>query len=165
MANRAMASGAGDILIVAASAADSLYDIFVALQASALGDTVVAWGDDDLVRKALCGEGQRVEEAVDRLSRVLGDQPGWRMTVIADRNLAMAGLHPALILCAHDVAVGASLRIIRKITRALGIPERVNPRSDQDARDYSQNYRCRDTSLGSGRHVDPIIPHSPDDDK
>ena len=51
----------------------------------------------------------------------------------------MAGVNPAIIVILHDVAIGASGRIIGQIGGALGIQKRVATQSNHDSHGHSKD--------------------------
>src|SRR5688500_2236607 len=114
---------------------DRLDDRLMAVPAGRLGDGPVARGDLDGLRESAGRERERMPEAVERLRRVLGGEAGRRVAVVARGDLAMAGLGPAVVLLAHDVAVHARARIVGQVGGALRVHERVGADADADAED------------------------------
>src|SRR4029453_9692161 len=73
-------------------------------------------------------------EAIGGLRGVLAYEVGRSVAAIAGRHRAVRRLAPAVELFAHDVAVGAGRRIVRKVGPPLGIREGIdtNPYGNTD---------------------------------
>src|SRR5687767_6258531 len=108
-------------------------DVFVAMATRAFGDVVVARRDAQRIGIASGREIEGVPEPVRRLRRVFADERMWRVTVVADGNLTVTGLHPRREVLLHDVAVGARRGIVGEIRRAPRIPERERAQAENDA--------------------------------
>src|SRR4030095_13031673 len=73
-------------------------------------------------------------EAIGCLRGILADEVCRSVAVVAGRHRAVRRLAPAVELFAHDVAVGAGRRIVRKVGPSLGIRESIdtNPHGNAD---------------------------------
>ena len=111
---------------------DVVYDLFVTFEASLIRNSVVTAGNSDVFGKVLRRESQRVVESVERFRHILAENTGGRMTVVANRSLSVAALHPAFVLFSHYMAVSACSRIVRHVRSALGIAERVHANPDEN---------------------------------
>src|SRR5687767_1140073 len=117
---------------------DRLDDRLVALTARCFGDGAIARGDRDGLGEPASREGERVPETVERLRRVLADDTGRRVAVVAHGHLAMTALDPAVELLAHHVAVHARSRIVRQVGGPLRVHEGVATDPDADADQHRQ---------------------------
>jgi hypothetical protein len=134
-----MASDARYLAAVRTAVLNAADDILVALHTGFLCYAGVATSDLNLIREMLGCECERMKEAVQGLGGIFCDEAGWRMTVIANRNLAVATLHPTVELAAHDVAIRASRGVIRHVGCAARITECVHADSQQQAKEHSQH--------------------------
>src|SRR5207253_7845505 len=84
-------------------------------EAVLLQDPRVLFVDPDRLVEILEREARRMPEAVLRLGDPLGESGMREMTVHAGGGDMMAGVLPAFILLAHDVAVDAGARIAAEV--------------------------------------------------
>ncbi len=70
-------------------------------------------------------EGNRVMISVAGLGRPFADEIVRHVTVATDSKGVMAGFLPAVIFAAHDVAIDASLWIVRQIGCPAGVEKRI----------------------------------------
>ena len=77
-------------------------------------------------------------ESVGCLRRIFADEVCRGMAMVAGRHRAVRRLEPAVELFAHDVAVGASRRVIRQIGPTLGISKSIDADADSDADDHAE---------------------------
>src|SRR5215207_6245179 len=117
----------------AVPALDGLHDRFVAGAARALRNFVVELVDADRLVEAAGREVERVPEAVARLGVVLAQQVVRRVAVVAAGDRAVRGLDPAVELLAHDVTVGARLRVVGQVRVAARVDEGEAADADDDA--------------------------------
>src|SRR5512137_3049391 len=83
-------------------------ELAVARKAGVLGDVAVERDDPDGLREALGGEGVAVPETVQCLDRIFGgDVVVGNVTIAAGGDGFVAAAVPAVVVFAHDVAVGA----------------------------------------------------------
>src|SRR5271169_4715909 len=82
-------------------------NVFVTATAGVLGDFVIEPGDLDRVGIAAGGEVEGMPESVVGLHRIFADDVMRSVAVVAGRDRMMTRLHPRVVLCLHDVAVGA----------------------------------------------------------
>ena len=71
--------------------------------------------DPDRVRERLQSELHGMIPAVIRFGDQLGDQAVRRVAIVADRHAVMARPLPGIELIAHDMAVGALVRVVAEI--------------------------------------------------
>ena len=60
------------------------------------------------------------------------------MAIVACGNRVMAGLYPSVVLRLHDMAVGASLRIVREVGISPGVNKGIKAESDYQSSDNSE---------------------------
>ena len=89
-------------------------------------------------------------EAVGRFRRILADEVCRSVATVAGGHHAMRRFEPAIELLAHDVAVGASRRVIREVGPTLGIGESINT----DANGNTDNNSKQDALNGVNLHLD-----------
>lgn len=142
---------------MAASSTDAVYDFGVALQAGGLRDVEIALRDIDLIREAAGSKSERMKESVQGLRSIFGEKPRRRMAIVAYGRFAMARLQPTGMLLAHDVAIGASGRVIGQIRGALGIPKGKHTNADQDARDNGEQQWGRDKPVLQTAQAFPLF--------
>jgi len=146
---------ASDIAPVFARGADALNNFRVAFQACRLGHSKVALRDNDFVGEPATREGKRVKEAVNRFRRVLRNQSGRRMAIVADGNLAVARFHPAAQVLSHHMAIGARLWVVAEVGRALRITECI----ETDAEKGSHGNAEKDCSSRAAPLTSNIASH------
>src|SRR5262245_52644546 len=84
-------------------------------------------------------------EAVRSLGGVFAEEARGRVAVVARGDGAMARFQPAVILLAHDVAIGARCGIIGQVRPALRVDEGVRAQSDRRADRYAENQTLKRT--------------------
>lgn len=136
---------------------DARHDVRVTFAAGVFGNPAVAFCDLDVIGIVAGGEIERMPETVLRLGRILADEIRRRMTVIACRHAAMAGIDPAIVLLLHDVAIHARLGIVREVGRALGIDESVSAHAEGQAHRRAQHY----ARYGCALHRQREVPRQP----
>lgn len=112
---------------------DAAHQIMMTVDTVVLQNRGVARSDSNWLVKVLKGETLGMPEAVLRLGEVLAHQVVGRVAIVARRHRVMAGVLPAGIVVAHDVAVHAGLRIVAEIGPSLREGEGVTTRANQDA--------------------------------
>jgi len=121
---------------------DRIRQLGMAAFARAFRHPMVVTLDPDVVRETTGGEGQRVEESIGRLDRVLAYEVMGCVTVIALGDRVMTTGDPPRVVVLHDVAVGAGFRIIGEIGIALRIYERIKAKTDRQPNDNAENNRA-----------------------
>lgn len=106
----------------------------VAAQAVLLQDGAVSGLDCNGLGEVLKGEALRVMVAIARLGNELGQDSARQVAVDAGGGAMVACLLPAIILTAHDVAVGAGSRIAAEVRESLGVAKGEGAKPKQDAR-------------------------------
>src|SRR5215813_11853975 len=107
-------------------------------------------------------------EAIGGLRGILADEVCRSVAAIAGRHRTVRRLAPAVELFAHDVAVGAGRRIVRKVGPPLGIREGIdtNPHGhadhhpEQDALNRAQlhlSFRFPTMALDSSMPAAPLL--------
>ena len=104
---------------------DFVNNVLMTFAAGVLRDAPAAVFHLDGFVKFVRGERKRMEESVIRFRKIFRNDSRRRMTVVARRDRAMAGLYPTVQVVLHDVAIGAGLGIVAEIRRAFGVGERV----------------------------------------
>ena len=89
-------------------------------------------------------------EAVGRFRRILADEVCRSVATVAGGHHAMRRFEPAIELLAHDVAVGASRRVISKVGPTLGIGESI----DTDAKGNTDNHSNQNALNSVNLHLD-----------
>src|SRR5687768_13629383 len=105
----------------------------VTFAARTLGDVVIPARDAQRIRIPSRCEIEGVPEAVLRLGEVFRDEPGRRVTVVANGDGSVARARPRVEMILHHMAVGARARIVGEIRVALCVDERVGADADDDA--------------------------------
>lgn len=129
---------------------DGADNLPVAVATGLLSDLAAVRFDLNIVLVAARGEKKRMPEAIGRFRRILADEICRGMAVIAGRHRAVRRLEPAVELFAHDVAVGASRRVISKVGPTLGIGESI----DTDAKGNTDNHSNQDALNSVNLHLD-----------
>src|SRR6266536_80359 len=121
-----------------------------------LGDLPTVRFNLNIVLVAARSKEKRMPETVRCLRRILADEVCRGVAVVAGRNCAVGRLEPAVELFAHDVTVGAGLRVIRQIGPAAGVGECVYADADSDADNHAKqdalNRVTLHLRLSSGRN-------------
>jgi hypothetical protein len=101
-----------------------MYKIFVAIEASILSDSPIAWFDLDRLVKIASGKCQRMQRSVVRFGEPFSHKRVvWQMAIVASRDLVMAGFLPGIKMGLHDMAVGTSIGVVHKIRHPSTIVE------------------------------------------
>src|SRR5688572_1780779 len=74
-----------------------------------------------------------MKKAVFGFGKILGNEPGRSVTIIAGGHGTMAGFDPGIEMILHDVTIGAGARIVAKVRPALGVDKRVPSESRRRA--------------------------------
>src|SRR4051794_32211209 len=85
--------------------------VVTTVDAVSLQDLLAHRPQADRLRKVLKGEALGVPEAVFGLDQILGHEGVRHVAVVAGGHGMMAGVLPAVVLVAHDVAIDACPRI------------------------------------------------------
>jgi hypothetical protein len=104
---------------------DVMHDILMTSPAGAFRNSPASVLHLDRLMKVTGGKSQGMKESVVRLGKILRDQAGWGVTVIASRNRPVTGFDPAIQMILHDMTVGARPWIVAEIGCTLGINEGV----------------------------------------
>jgi hypothetical protein len=116
MSNRVMTMDAVEHILTFNCGQHRMYKIFVAVEASILCDSPIAWLDLDRLVKSAGGEGPRVQRSVIRFGEPFADKRVVRqVAIVAGRYTVMTGLLPGIKMSLHDVAVGTGVRVVGKI--------------------------------------------------
>lgn len=107
------------------------------------GNTTVPFGDAYRLREVAGSKGIRVEEAVYHLGCVLAYKIVGRVAVVAHCDISVAGLHPAVVLLIHNVAVLAGKRVIGKVRCATGVDKGKGAYSNCNSYQYPNDDRYR----------------------
>lgn len=110
---------------------------------SVLSDAAVAGFDLDRLVEVLERECERMEEAVVGLGYPFTKKFVRQMAVVANGNMAMAGVLPRVVMIVHHVAVRASLWVIAEIAGALAIAKRKDADTAQHTQQQGENNRKR----------------------
>lgn len=78
---------------------------------------------------------------VEGFREVFGKKAAWRVAIIADCNLTVAGFLPAIELPPHDMTIQACGWGIRHVGVAAGISEGKQANTEEDADGDSENER------------------------
>ena len=103
-----------------------VHEIRVAVQARALRHAPIARLDLNRLVKVLQRERQRMKKSVVSLRDPFADRMVRQVTVVADGHMPMAGILPGVVVILHDVAVGATLRIVAQVADALAVAKGKN---------------------------------------
>jgi hypothetical protein len=87
--------------------------------------------DPDRLMEILQREGLGMKVAVGNLGPPFAEKIVRHVAVVADGKAMMAGFLPAIELVAHDMAIGAGARVVRKITVSLRVIKGVATRTRQ----------------------------------
>ena len=94
--------------------------------------------DPDRIAIVLQGELHRVVPAIVRFGEELGQKLMRHMAVIADRAGVVARFLPGSQVFAHDVTVGAGIRIVAEIGKPLRKLERVGAQPHQRSNEAAE---------------------------
>src|SRR4051794_16050742 len=124
MSDVGMTLNAGDVLPLM-DTENEVCKFSVARLARRFGDEMVVALDLDIVRKSSGGEGERVEESVCCLDRVLAREIVWGVAIVAHGHGVMATLDPTVVVVLHDVAVGTGCGIVGEVGISPGVNKGV----------------------------------------
>src|SRR5215472_5786838 len=120
--------------------------VLVAAAACLFRNLAIEFRDPDVVWIATGGEVKRMQEPVFRFHGVFADDVVWSMTIVAACHRVVTRLEPGIVGCLHDVAVSASLGIVRQVLVSLGIDECIGTEThgqpQQQSRDHRQRRGC-----------------------
>src|SRR5690242_15150057 len=85
---------------------DRIRQLGMAAFARAFRHPMVVTLDPDVVRETTGGEGQRVEESIGRLDRVLAYEVMRCVAIVALRHGVVTALKPAGVIILHYMAIG-----------------------------------------------------------
>ena len=112
MTDIGVAADAGKSFARPAHRIDVMHDILMTFAAGILRHALAAWLHADGIVKMARSEGERMKKNVIRLSKILSDNVGRRVAIVARRGGAMTGFDPTIEVVLHDVAIGARSRIV-----------------------------------------------------
>ena len=113
----------------------------MAVAASLFRDFLASFFHPNRFVKVARGERVRMPEAVIRLDIVFADEVVRCMAVVTGGDRPMARLDPCFQVSAHDVAVGASARIIGQIRPTLGIKKSIAADTDSESKNDTEDDR------------------------
>jgi len=99
----------------------------VATEACILCDATIPGFNLDWLVKVFECERQRMIKSIVRLGQQMSDDVMRQMTIVADGNMAVAGLLPRIVVRLHDVTVRARRRVANQVAVALPIAEGKEP--------------------------------------
>jgi hypothetical protein len=129
---------------------DGADNLPVAVTTGLLGYLPAVRFDLNIVLVAARGEEKRMPEAVGRFRRILANEVCRGVATVAVGHRPVRRFEPAVELFAHNVAVGASRRVIREVGPTLGIGESI----DTDANGNTDNNSKQDALNGVNLHLD-----------
>ena len=100
-------------------------NFLMTLSAGPFSYFISVFRDPNVVFKPTRREIVRMPKTVARFGRILSHKVWRRVTVVADGDVAVAGLHPSPILLLHHMTISACLRIVGEVRIALGVDKSV----------------------------------------
>ena len=139
--NRTMAADATylRILPIRMPAFDRVHSFLMAFPASLFGYCLSVIRDADVVFEPAGREVIGMPESVAGFGRVLGDKLRRRVAIVADGDVAMAGLEPGAVLVLHHMTIGAGLRVISEIRITASVDKGVGADADGEANCHAQD--------------------------
>ena len=159
MPHRVMTAYASQGILRPCPDIDTAHHLRVAAAAGVFRDGFIHFRRLKRLVKVAGREGQRVIEAVDTLNRVFPEKIVRRVAVVTNRDGVMTGLQPSVIVVLHDVAVGASRRVVGEIRGPPGIDERIPAQADSRAAQRAQYHAQKNKS--SMHLLDPTDKNAP----
>ena len=142
-----MAADTGKYGADTSSSLNHFDDFTVTLPAGPFGDLPIVRFDSQRLWKIPGSEGKGMPESIRGLGCILRKESRRGMAIIADGDLAMTRLDPAVVILRHDVAVCAGGWIFGQVGRALRIDKGISSHA------YCQAYGCcQQRSLGRAQH-------------
>lgn len=114
----------------------------VTRNASALRDPAIARLDLNRFVKVFQRECQRVKKTVVRLRHPFANRIMRQMTVVANRDMGVAGIEPCVVMVVHDMAIGAGGRIAGKVAVAFAVTERKRTNAAERTEQHRQRNVC-----------------------
>src|SRR6185503_12408880 len=81
----------------------------------------------------------RMPETISRLGRILADESGWRVAIIANRHCTMTRLQPTAKLILHDMTIHARFSVVSHVRIAARVDKRVSTHADGHTNRDAQN--------------------------
>ena len=102
-----------------------IHHVLVAHATSLFGNHVIVGFDSERLGEVSRRESHGMPESVRSLGGVLRKEIRRRVAIVANRHITVAGFQPAAVVLTHDVAVGASRRVVGQIRRTASEHERI----------------------------------------
>ena len=116
-------------------------DVLVAVQARVLRHAPIPRLDLNRLVKVLKRKCQRMKESVVSLRDPFADRVMRQVAIVADRDVAVRGILPRVVVPLHDMAIRAAPWVIAQVARAFAIAKREHADSDENPKHHGQDNR------------------------
>lgn len=124
-------------------------NICMAVETRALRNVSISLLDLDRLVEVLERKGQGMEEAVVAFGDPFADRMMREMTIVADGDVAMAGILPGVVMTLHDVAIRTRCGIVTQVAPAFAVAESKRPDAEKHAQQHGENGRNRQDKKAS----------------